>query len=95
VQEASRLKAPILIPSNSMELKSGIPMNPGQIMLAVAPEIHHISTVKALKPQPEKCQTKPAPQAPLFGHLKPLPQSLSLEDARSQFQQNNRLARLR
>ena len=48
--------------------------------------------MKVIKPQPEKCKTKPAPQAPLFGHLKPLPQSLSLEDARSQFQQNNRLA---
>jgi hypothetical protein len=48
--------------------------------------------VKALKLQPEKCQTKPAPQAPLFGHLKPMPQSLSLEESRLQFQQNNRLA---
>ena len=48
--------------------------------------------MKVIKPQPEKCKTKPAPQAPLFGHLKPLPQRLSLEDARSQFQQNNRLA---
>lgn len=61
-------------------------------MLAESPEIRHISNVKALKPQPEKCQTKPAPQAPLFGHIKPLPQSLSLEESRLQFQQNNRLA---
>ncbi len=35
---------------------------------------------------------KPAPQAPLFGHLKPLPQSLSPEERTSQFLQNNRLA---
>ncbi len=48
--------------------------------------------MKAIKPTPEKSMIKPAPQAPLFGHLKPLPQSLSLENARSQFQQNNRLA---
>jgi len=31
-------------------------------------------------------------EVPLLGHLKPLPQSLSLEEARLQFQQNNRLA---
>jgi hypothetical protein len=61
-------------------------------MLAESTENRHISTMKALKPQPEKCQTKPAPQAPLFGHLKPLPQSLSLEESRLQFLQNNRLA---
>ena len=47
--------------------------------------------MKAIKTMPKPCQTKPAPQAPLFGHLKPLPQSLSLEEARLQFLQNNRL----
>jgi hypothetical protein len=47
--------------------------------------------MKATNPMPKPCPTKPAPPAPLFGHLKPLPQSLSLEEARSQFQQNNRL----
>ena len=61
-------------------------------MLAENPENHHISPMKAVKPTPEKCQTDPAPQAPLFGHLKPVPQSLSLEEARLQFQQNNRKA---
>ncbi len=48
--------------------------------------------MKVVNPQPEKCKTKPAPQAPLFGHLKPLPQSLSPEERTSQFLQNNRLA---
>jgi hypothetical protein len=48
--------------------------------------------MKAVKPQPEKCKTKHAPQAPLFGHLKPLPQSLSPEERTSQFLQNNLLA---
>ena len=40
-------------------------------------------------------QSPPAPTVPLFGHLKPLPQSLSLEEARLQFQRNNRLANSR
>jgi hypothetical protein len=61
-------------------------------MLAKPSENRHIPSMKAVKPKPEKCKTKPAPQAPLFGHLKPLPQSLSLEEARLQFQQNNRSA---
>jgi hypothetical protein len=64
-------------------------------MLAKPSENRNIPPMKAVKPQPEKCKTKPAPQAPLFGHLKPLPQSLSLEEARSQFLQNNRLANSR
>ncbi len=46
-------------------------------------------------PKPEKRKETPSFQAPLFGHLKPLPQSLSLEEARLQFQRNNRLARPR
>jgi hypothetical protein len=68
-----------------------IPAN-AQIMLAESPENRHISPMKAVKPQSEKCKTKPAPQTPLFGHLKPLPQSLSPEERTSQFLQNNRLA---
>ena len=63
-----------------------------QFPLAEQPETRHISLMKAVKPQPEKCKTKPAPQAPLFGHLKPVPQSLSPEESRLQFLQNNRLA---
>jgi len=51
--------------------------------------------MKATKAKPEKCNTKPAPPAPLFAHLKPVPQSLSLEEARLQFLQNNRLANSR
>lgn len=61
-------------------------------MLVKYAENLHISSMKAVKLKPEKCQTKPAPQAPLFGHLKPLPQSLSPEERTSQFLQNNRLA---
>jgi len=48
--------------------------------------------MKALKKQAESCTEKTPQTPPLFGHLKPLPQSLSLEEARSQFQRNNRLA---
>jgi hypothetical protein len=47
--------------------------------------------MKAVKPQPERCKETDAKSPPFFGHLKPLPQSLSLEEARLQFQQNNRL----
>jgi hypothetical protein len=47
--------------------------------------------MRAIKAPPVKCNEKAAPPAPLFGHIKPLPQSLSLEEARLQFQQNNRL----
>lgn len=61
-------------------------------LLAKSVENRHIDCMKSVKPQPEKCETKPAPQAPLFGHLKPLPQSLSPEERTSQFLQNNRLA---
>jgi hypothetical protein len=61
-------------------------------MLAEHPENRHIAPMKAIKSQPEKCKTKPAPPAPLFGHLKPLPQSLSPEERTLQFLQNNRLA---
>jgi len=58
-------------------------------------EKRYVSHMKAVQPKLEKCQTKPAPPAPHFGHLKPVPQSLSLEEARLQFQQNNRLANSR
>jgi hypothetical protein len=51
--------------------------------------------MRALKAEPVKCKEKTAPPAPLFGQLKPLPQSLSLEEANSQFQRNNRLAKSR
>jgi hypothetical protein len=61
--------------------------------LLVKPEENaRIYVMKTVKPKPETCQPKPAPPAPLFGHIKPLPQSLSLEEARLQFLQNNRLA---
>jgi hypothetical protein len=55
-------------------------------------EKRYVSHMKAVQPKLEKCQTKPAPPAPLFGHLKPVPQSLSPEERTSQFLQNNRLA---
>lgn len=66
-----------------------------QIILEKSHEIRHVSLMKAVKLKPEKCRTKPTPQAPLFGHLKPLPQSLSAEESRLQFLQNNRLANSR
>ena len=48
--------------------------------------------MKAVKPQPEKCKETQATTPALFAHIKPLPQSLSLEESRLQFQRNNRLA---
>jgi hypothetical protein len=61
-------------------------------LLVKAKENASIYLMKTVKPKPETCQPKPAPPAPLFDQVKRLPQSLSLEEARLQFQQNNRLA---
>ena len=63
-----------------------------QKTLAKPPEFRHICPMKAVKPKPEKCKDTPATTPALFGHIKPLPQSLSLEESRLQFQRNNRLA---
>jgi len=68
------------------------PPSTAQIVLAERPEIRYFSHMKTTQSKPEKCKTKPAPPAPLFGHLKPVPQSLSPEERTSQFLQNNRLA---
>ena len=48
--------------------------------------------MKTVRPQPEKCKETDPKSPPLFGHLKPLPQSLSPEERTSQFLRNNRLA---
>ncbi len=52
--------------------------------------------MKAVKKrQPEKCKETDAKSPPLFGHLKPLPQSLSPEEATLQFLRNNRVSNFR
>jgi len=61
-------------------------------LLVKRPVSVHIDSMKLVETPPKKCIEKPAPQAPRFGHLKPVPQSLSPEEARLQFLQNNRLA---
>ena len=60
--------------------------------LAETPNFRHLPPMKAVKPQPAKCKESQATTPALFAHIKPLPQSLSLEDSRLQFQRNNRLA---